>query len=209
MSRRTSKTCAIEGCARAYLASGYCKAHYARLARHGDPLAGGAPRPPKGEPMRWLRAHVGHTGEGCLIWPFKRNSRDGRAALTDVNILRVMCGAAHGPPPSDRHHAAHSCGKAREGCIHPAHLRWATPTENAADKYLHGTAPVRLSDQSARDILRRWKRGRPGKQDASPDGTRALAAEFGVSEITILQVVRGQTWKHLDRDPWGKNRGIR
>jgi hypothetical protein len=52
---------------------------------------------------------------------------------------RVMCKLAHGPAPTPKHHAAHSCGKGHEACINPKHLRWATPRENAADAKLHGT----------------------------------------------------------------------
>lgn len=37
-------TCAIDGCERPVSKRGWCNAHYLRWYRHGDPLAGGAPR---------------------------------------------------------------------------------------------------------------------------------------------------------------------
>lgn len=36
--------CSIDGCERATVGRGWCTAHYKRWKRHGDPLAGGAPR---------------------------------------------------------------------------------------------------------------------------------------------------------------------
>jgi hypothetical protein len=53
---------------------------------------------------------------------------------------RVMCEIAHGPKPAPGFVAAHTCGKGREGCVNPRHLRWASQKENMADKLLHGTS---------------------------------------------------------------------
>lgn len=44
------KKCRIEGCSNKYKSGGWCHAHYERLRRYGDPLAGGSthiPRPEK------------------------------------------------------------------------------------------------------------------------------------------------------------------
>lgn len=38
------RICSIEGCDKPYQARGWCQSHYARYMRHGDPLAGRAPR---------------------------------------------------------------------------------------------------------------------------------------------------------------------
>lgn len=38
------RTCSIEGCDRDVAARGWCRPHWKRWSRHGDPLAGGTPR---------------------------------------------------------------------------------------------------------------------------------------------------------------------
>lgn len=45
---KAHRICAVEGCCKKIHAGGYCGAHYNRLIRHGDPLAGGRPREKRG-----------------------------------------------------------------------------------------------------------------------------------------------------------------
>lgn len=52
-------------------------------------------------------------------------------------VHRLVCLAFHGPKPSPIHQAAHNDGKPSNN--HWRNLRWATPQENANDKFLHGT----------------------------------------------------------------------
>jgi hypothetical protein len=46
-----------------------------------------------------------------------------------------------GPPPTPSHQAAHLDGDPRHNCLE--NLAWATPSENAQHKMLHGTQPLR------------------------------------------------------------------
>lgn len=125
--------CPIDNCGKPVKCGGLCSAHYQRRRTHGDPLSGGTPH---GAPMSWLDEHLNHSGLDCLKWPFGPNINIGGIYIV---ATRLMCALAHGAPPSDIHEAAHSCGKAHEGCINPNHLSWKTPKENAADKIIHGT----------------------------------------------------------------------
>lgn len=140
--RRTDAACSIRECAGIVVARGYCRKHYLRWHRHGSPETILVNRVASGVAHKWFIDHIDHpdTPE-CLIWPFNRP--DGRAQIwwngTNQLASRVMCEIVNGQAPSHEHHAAHSCGKAYDGCIHPKHLRWATPKENEADKLLHGT----------------------------------------------------------------------
>lgn len=129
--------CSIEGCDRPIYSRkfGWCGAHYRRGLRHGDPLVG---RTHDGEPHRFLAEEViPYSGEKCLDWPYARDGRgyarirlDGKARL----VSRVVCEHAYGAPPTSDHQAAHSCGRGQFGCVTPSHLRWATQSENEADK---------------------------------------------------------------------------
>lgn len=61
------RQCSIPKCNRKHKSRGWCKPHYARWLRYGDPTAGYRP---VGAAQAWLLKHVSHTGKRCLIWPF-------------------------------------------------------------------------------------------------------------------------------------------
>lgn len=67
-----TRLCSIDGCGKRVNSRGWCKAHYVRFLRHGDPLGGvhylaG---------VAWLDAHVHHSDDECLIWPFGKDGAD-------------------------------------------------------------------------------------------------------------------------------------
>ncbi len=152
-----------------------------------------------GAPLKWLQDHVGHVGDACLIWPFSRLKKgypavvwlkDGAASGTLA--CRVMCELANGPSPDGDYDAAHSCGNGRGGCIHPKHLSWKTPQQNADDRRIHGTNTVgvrhplaKLNDAKVRII-------RSSKADLE-----TLAARFGVSTGAISMARSKKTWSHV------------
>lgn len=88
----------------------------------------------------WIEQNVLGRGNGeCLIWPFGRD-RKGYARIHSKTLAhRYVCEKKNGPPPTPKHHAAHTCGKGHEGCVAEDHLVWKTPSENEQDKKRHGT----------------------------------------------------------------------
>lgn len=180
--------CSVQGCNRPAETRNYCNRHYHRWLRHCDPLGGDKFRCPRGEPIRWLKDRSAHEGDECLIWPYARLDDDG------YGPSREMCRLAHGEPPTPQHHAAHSCGKGHEGCVNPKHLRWATPLENAADMYVHGTIlrgsshpRSKLSEEDVRAI-----RSLIGKRSHVE-----IASMFGVSPMTIAAIKHRRVWAWL------------
>ncbi len=135
-----SKSCLIDGCARKPFARGWCGAHWRRWRLYGDPLKGGTFN---GEPMRfYVETVLNHDEDRCLTWPYATDE-DGNAKMY-VNgklqyVARLVCLEVRGEPPTPKHEAAHSCGKAYQSCVAKRHLRWATKKENEADKLIHGT----------------------------------------------------------------------
>lgn len=192
-----AKLCAVLGCGKPKHAHGYCSRHAYHFKTHGDPLGGRRGASP-GEPLRWIAEHAAYEGDECLKWPFEI----GRYGYGTVKAggkkrvaSRVMCEAAHGPPPTPDHQAAHSCGKGHEACTNPQHLSWKTRVENVADSIVHGTwnhgesvPNAKLTAEDVREIRR--LAGSIRQED--------LGEMFGVSPSNISRIVTRKHWVWLD-----------
>lgn len=131
--------CSIEGCGKPVVnVRGWCKAHYQRWHRHGDPLM--RTRLANGEAEVYLREIVmAYEGDDCIVWPYSKGRAMMFRAGRHTTVSRIVCEEEHGPPPTPDYEAAHSCGNGHEGCVTKGHLSWKTAIENAADRHLHGT----------------------------------------------------------------------
>lgn len=128
----------------------------------------------KGKCYAWLSAHVSHTGDACLPWPFARD-RKGYGSLGHLGkhywAHRLMCTLAHGDPPTPKHQAAHECGKGHYGCVNPRHLAWKTTSENQLDRRATGS----------------MNRGR------RKNGTETLLSDSQIAQIIALKGRKTQT----------------
>jgi hypothetical protein len=132
--------------------------------------------------------------DACLTWPFSRFQNGYGLVVKDgasYGAHRYMCELVNGEPPTPEHLAAHSCGKGKDACVNPNHLRWATSQENTLDRYEHGTMlfgdshpRVKLTAEQVDEIR---AIGRSMKQ-------RDLAKLYGVCKSTIGNIVRGEHW---------------
>jgi len=188
------RICSIEGCGKTREGRGYCKAHYKRWSRHGDPLAGGLA---KGAAQQALRDALNHGGDTCFLWPYATTAAGYPVVMLKNKFTYVhahVCEMLHGQKPEGRYEVAHKCGNPT--CCAPEHLRWATPHENALDKRGHGTMPrgerhafAKLSDAEVDEIM-----ALKGTASGSVIGRR-----YGVNGGTITAYWRGQLRAHQTR----------
>lgn len=190
-----SRICSIDGCGNKRHAKGMCASHYARFVRHGTPHGGGTGM---GEARRFLDYAASFQSDECLLWPFSsigpngyaRAELDGRA----MNAHRAVCELAHGVPQDDSLVAAHSCRN--RACVNPRHLRWATVSENQADRVRDNTsnrgercAAAHLTEVDVRNIKSLLAHGQK---------TRIVAEKFGVHDNTVRDIKFGRTWAWLN-----------
>lgn len=101
-----------------------------------------SPNRGKGHYYQWLKEHVSHVGDECLIWPGTRNWNGYGTLGVEGDLCyahRTMCKLVHGEPPTPKHVAAHSCHNGKGGCVHPKHVSWKTPRENLLERKAAGT----------------------------------------------------------------------
>lgn len=151
----------------------------------------------KGRGMEFLRENVNHQGDECLAWPLSCDTHGyGQVGIDGTlrKAYRVMCELAHGMPPTDKHEAAHSCGKGNQGCVNPKHLSWKTRSENQRDRRKHGS-PIgqpygRGGKLTPKEVvaIRHLKGVKP---------ETAVGKLFGVSPTTINKIQNGKRWPNV------------
>lgn len=143
---------------------------------------------------KWLlNALATHNSNNCLLWPFARDTGgygllifEGRQVLAHRLAFYVANG--HWPKP----YACHFVCDTR-ACINPRHLGEGTNQENQADmarKLRHGRR-VKLTPESVAAIRRDYVR------HSKTCNTFALGRKYGVSQSTIVYILKRRSWKYL------------
>ncbi len=186
--------CTLGGCGKPHFGRGWCRMHYKRWYKHGDPLW--QTRPSNAEVLRFLHGTaLLWKSDECCLWPFTKMIGYGRVNYQGKRwqAHRLVCYLYHGLPESQPLHAAHSCGD--RGCVNPSHLRWATPKENESDKLLHGRHGRGTRCSSAKltetDVI---------KIRSMLDGAdiNELAKLFRINQATIRDIKKRRTWAWLE-----------
>lgn len=180
-------SCGIPGCERAYCARGWCRMHWQRWRRTGNPLVDG--RTVTVPVLDRVLAATERRGD-CLIYTGAPTS-NGYGSVGENNrkrrAHRVVCEAIHGPPPSPEHMALHSCDTPL--CVEATHLRWGTPAENNDDMVRRGRAAHgirRLTEDEVRQIRALVARGA---------SIQALADRFDMAASHISRIANRHRWK--------------
>jgi hypothetical protein len=192
--RSQTPLCSVDGCADHSQARGLCPKHLARWYTKGDPSLG---RVHKRSGLRFIHEHaVAYLGGDCLLWPYGKTEGGYGAVRIDrrqCGVHVVVCELVHGPKPDPSFEVAHGCGN--RACCNPKHLRWATRSDNHADKVQHGTAlrgekhhKARLTETDVREI-----RALHGKLSQAE-----IARRYGLKPTVIGGILRRRSWKWLE-----------
>jgi hypothetical protein len=128
----------------------------------------------------WLRARKGKeasTGGGYGCFKLKNKT---------VGAHRFAYERAHGPIP-DGLCVMHLCHNSL--CVNPAHLALGTNRQNQEMKAAAGRAPCKLAPITVRSIRARYATGVL---------QRDLAAEHGLQQADISNIVNRKYWKHVE-----------
>lgn len=139
---------------------------------------------------KYLKASVDRWG-----YPRIAMRREGKTFYRQVHSL--VCLAFHGTKPTIKHETAHNDG-VKINCA-ASNLRWATRSENHADKIRHGTSNRgtrhgnhTLTEDAVRQIRELLR------HDILQ---RDIAETFNVSQTQISHINRGGAWGWLDKPP--------
>lgn len=118
---------------------------------------------------------------------YERVNLYGPDGIKRVCVHALVCEAFHGPKPTPAHEVAHGDGNKANN--RPDNLRWATRSENHADKHRHGTAQTGEANGNSRLTAEEVRAIRIAR------GTQCqIAAAFGVSQATVSRIRRGDGW---------------
>lgn len=192
-------TCSVEGCTRQVIVKsrGWCDTHYCRWKRHGTLERTDAKSDTADGRLNrhgWVVVET-----GCWEWSGYRDQDGyGRVTWNDsaVPSHRLAYETWVGPIPEGLF-ILHSCDN--PPCINPDHLSPGTAKENAQDRdsrnrsnVLRGAASPnsKLTEKDVIDIRRKYAAG----------GVRQieLASEYGVGQMQVSRIIRGERWSHVD-----------
>ena len=185
--------CSVAGCDRPQSCRSICQYHYLLARRKGLPLP---PRQPRPDMRDRFWSKVNKTG-GCWLWTgavdgrgYGRFNSGGKRGPT-LLAHRVAWSICVGRLP-DGAYLCHRCDT--PPCVRPTHLFIGDAAANAADMVTKGRSAkgsahsqARLTDADVRRIRALSGTLSQGK----------IAAEFGVSQGCVTDIVRRKTWSTL------------
>lgn len=150
----------------------------------------------RSEAQAYYFAHLSDVTPECMIWPYSTGSAGyGQVTLNGhhrtVHVL--ACIAHHGPRPPGMEAAHGPCHDRR--CWNGRHLSWKTRAENAADRLRDGTAPRGERNPYAKLTAAAVIAIR--SEHAAGHLQREIAVRHGVTQRTVSDVVRRNTWAHV------------
>lgn len=200
------KICSIPGCERAWNCRDWCRTHYSRWRRHGDPRIAKirlAPRSLDDAERLWFHADktpgLGPNGD-CWLYTGHVGRRDGYGFFwlngKTVKAHRYAFFVTHGHWPLPD--ALHSCDVRH--CINPDHIRQGTPLENTADMIERGRQVPSPGSKNGTAKLTESQIPAIRQQIASGKRFEDIGQGFGVCGDTIRAIHKGKLWRHVPKE---------
>ena len=203
------ETCSIDGCDGKRHARGWCRKHYNRWYRHGDPLCVLVEHREPGTTvdLEYIFSQCVVDEHGCWIWQRGRNGGGyGHIKFGGKTqfVHRVVRRLDKGLIIPEGMHVLHKCFRGKFGCCNPGHLKIGTHADNMNDwdcsGERHGNAVV--PDCIKNDTVRRYRETEHLRQ-RHPDKVtqQALADEltaegYPTHQVTVCYWCRGTTRNH-------------
>ena len=190
----STRICSVAGCDRAHRRNGFCDLHDQRMKRTGttddparktlaDRFWEKVDRRGPGDCWEWTAALNEH-GYGVMRPEGKRSGPTVKAHRVSLMLAGVDIEGLV---------VRHSCDN--PPCVNPAHLSTGTKADNSADmvsrdRHARGSrsGTSKLSEREVAEIRDRCAAG---------ELHRVVAADYGVSRVTITNIVGGKTWRHV------------
>lgn len=178
----SKRTCSIEECGSQHYAKGWCRSHYQRWWRSGDPLGiGGAYANPDDAFLARTERDV---STGCLVWTgakFRGGYGNIRVNGQNVYAHRYAWERANGPVPEGMmvDHVCHN-----RPCVEVSHLRPATASQNAwhREKAVTGSKTgvlnVRAAQGKFQVVIKRYGRTHHGGTYSTLEEASTIAREM-------------------------------
>jgi len=133
-----------------------------------------------------IAGHVlkGNISKGYLRYQLNMNGK--RHALY---AHRLVLKAFIGEPPTIKHQAAHWDGNPLNN--HYSNLRWATASENTADKVRHGRhleGHRKFTEEDVLDMRAMHKAGNPYSR---------IIEKYKISKGNLSSIINRKTWDHI------------
>lgn len=204
--------CTIENCGKPAASRGWCRLHYVRWQRTGDPEKV-KHRVIRGTVEERFWPKVDRRGpDDCWEWNARRGRRGYGQFVVDRGgerwktepAHRIAWELIHGPIPEGLF-VCHHCDN--PPCCNPAHLFLGSPKDNSADRDRKGRGIPWDTPPARRSRGERHPRARLTETDvrairseyaAGGISQQALADRFGIAQTAISHVVRRTTWAHID-----------
>ncbi len=178
--------CSISDCGRGPYCRGWCKKHYDRWYKHGDPLVPGVMSGWVPFDERFERSYEKGSEKVCWPWIGARTTAGYGTIGRDCKTLlahRVAYIKVNGPIP-DGMHICHHCDNPR--CVNPNHLFCGTASDNSVDMIRKGRQPRQKLCELDVWLVR------------NVDCTAKKIAEFlGISTGYAYDIRYRRAWKHV------------